>query len=65
MIILQEWAASIEHSCTSAIYPEREASYTLADHQERDRKLTTVFYLLTLVQLYSELTHSGYKVRSP
>ncbi|XP_052801838.1 uncharacterized protein LOC128232367 [Mya arenaria] len=37
----KEWAASIEHSCTSAIHPEREPSYSIADHTERSRNLST------------------------
>ncbi|XP_060605019.1 uncharacterized protein LOC132757683 [Ruditapes philippinarum] len=37
----KEWASSIKHSCTSAVHPEQESSYSIADHNERSRTLST------------------------
>ncbi|KAH3888810.1 hypothetical protein DPMN_012848 [Dreissena polymorpha] len=35
----QEWAASIQRSCTAAIFPEGEPQYAIADTQEKSRHL--------------------------
>ncbi|XP_045173463.2 uncharacterized protein LOC123535015 [Mercenaria mercenaria] len=37
----KEWAGSIKDSCTAAVHPEQEHSYSVADHHERSRKLNS------------------------
>ncbi|KAL4223236.1 hypothetical protein ACF0H5_016708 [Mactra antiquata] len=47
----QEWAASIKHSCESAVHFNRENEYSIADQQQRDRKLGTGWAAFCLAAL--------------
>ncbi|KAL4223161.1 hypothetical protein ACF0H5_016633 [Mactra antiquata] len=47
----QEWAASIKHSCESAVHFNRESEYSIADKQQRDRKLAAGWAAFCLAAL--------------